>query len=273
MRKMYDSVTPENIPKDAAIVGGYLNGRYAWSASDWARFPNSVHVRISVRAAFLDGHVLDVEPGDATPAQSVGWVKARRAAGADPSIYCNRSTWPQVRAAFATAHEPEPHYWIATASGKFEIPAGAVAAQYLLDVDGVDRSAVADHWPGVDSAQPHLDNKFPNQEEEEMSVLVPANCTPAADGSLNGDDYVAVPVNGKTALYLAPAYGRRVRVIELRAVKDNADGKPQFGKLEPGLEGPWFANSDQPGPIPLPTGTRHAVIRYAADHAFTAWSA
>jgi hypothetical protein len=61
MRMMFDAVTPENIPKDAEIVGGYLNGRYAWSAADWARFPHAMHVRISVRAAFLDGHVLDVE--------------------------------------------------------------------------------------------------------------------------------------------------------------------------------------------------------------------
>lgn len=158
MRKMYDAVTPTNIPRDAQIVAGYLNGKYAWTAAEWAMFPNAVHVRISVRAAFLDGHVLDVEPGDATPAESVGWVKARRAAGADPSVYCNRSSWPQVRAAFQLAREPEPHYWIATASGKLEIPAGAVAAQYLLDTDGVDRSAVADYWPGVDSAQPHLED-------------------------------------------------------------------------------------------------------------------
>jgi hypothetical protein len=152
MRRMQDAVTPAHIdPAAVDLVAGYINGRYAWTAADWARFPNAVHVEISVFASDTRGHVLDVEPGDATPAESVGWVKARRAAGADPSVYCNLAAWPAVRAAFEGAGVPEPHYWIAHYDGDPAIPAGAVAKQYLGDVaPGIDISSVADHWPGVD---------------------------------------------------------------------------------------------------------------------------
>src|SRR4051812_12158924 len=101
MRTMYDSVNAGAIPRDAALVAGYLApSRYAWSAADWARFPHAVKVRIAIFADVDDGHVLDVEPGDATPAEAPGWVKRRRAAGIDPTVYCNASTWPTVRAKF-----------------------------------------------------------------------------------------------------------------------------------------------------------------------------
>jgi len=153
-RTMHDAVTPSNIdPRAVQLVAGYLNGRYAWSAADWARFPDAVHVGISVRAYWTVGHVLDVETGDATPAEAPAWVQARRVAGADPTVYCNSSTWPAVRAAFAAAHVAEPHYWIARYDGDPTIPDGAVAKQYRGNVaPGIDVSAVRDFWPGVDPA-------------------------------------------------------------------------------------------------------------------------
>jgi len=154
-RTMYDSVTPSAIPRNAAMVAGYLPpSRYAWSAAEWALFPQAVKVRIAIFASVNDGHVLDVEPGDATPAQAPGWVQMRRKAGVDPSIYCNASTWPTVRAEFRKRGVKEPHYWIAKYDGVASIPAGAVAKQYAdPTVHGrghFDLSVVADHWPGVD---------------------------------------------------------------------------------------------------------------------------
>jgi hypothetical protein len=94
-----------------------------------------------------------VETGDATPAQAPGWVKARRAAGADPTVYCSASLWPTVRAAFTAAGVAQPHYWIAHYDGDPTIPAGAVAKQYVDPPNSGghwDLSAVAGHWPGVD---------------------------------------------------------------------------------------------------------------------------
>lgn len=141
------------LPFPISLVAGYVDGLYAWSPDDWALFPNSTHVRIAVFSTTNDGHVLDVENGDATPAQSVDWVLMRRAAGADPSIYCNTSTWPAVRAAFKARAVDEPHYWVAQYDGIQIVPAGAIAKQFT-DAGQYDRSIVADYWPGVDEEQP-----------------------------------------------------------------------------------------------------------------------
>jgi hypothetical protein len=150
---MYDGVDASLLPTSAQLVGGYVDGLYRWSAADWARFPRSVKVRIAVFANTNDGEVLDVEPGNATPAESVDWVLMRRRAGADPTVYMNTSTWPQVRSAFHARGVTEPHYWVAQYDGVAAIPADAVAKQYYNNNQlGYDLSAVADYWPGVDPA-------------------------------------------------------------------------------------------------------------------------
>lgn len=156
MRTLYDSTTPSAIPTSAEMVAGYVDGPFVWSTADWARFPTSVKVRIATRAATNDGHVLDVEPGDATAAQAVTWVIMRRKAGIDPSVYCSSSAWPGVRAAFTAAKVAAPHYWIAHYDSSTAIPAGAVAKQYNdpPNTGGhYDLSAVADNWPGVDQGE------------------------------------------------------------------------------------------------------------------------
>jgi hypothetical protein len=160
MRTMYDSVTASDIPASAAMVAGYDTGPYAWSSADWNRFPDVPHVHIDTQASPPNtGQVLDVEEGDATPAQAPGWVVQRRAAGADPTIYCNASTWPAVIAAFRSAGVAQPHYWIA----KYDnVPSPmpsregitAVAKQYAdPGTHGrghFDLTSVPGYWPGID---------------------------------------------------------------------------------------------------------------------------
>lgn len=175
MRKMYDAVTATNIPADAQMVAGYIDRIQLrpWSAADWARFPNAVKVTIVKKASTNDGHVLDVEPGDATPAEAPGWVRMRRAAGADPTVYCNTSTWPSVRAAFRSANTAEPHYWLARYDGNPAwdsgwAAAGVVAKQYAGNVaPGFDLSSVADFWPGVDGE----DNDMPLTPDDIKAVV------------------------------------------------------------------------------------------------------
>jgi len=152
---MYDSTDAVDIPRHAVMVAGYIRpSRFAWSAADWARFPHAVKVRIGVDASVDDGHVLDVEPGLATPRQAPGWVRRRRAAVVTPSIYCNLATWPAVRSEFRRQGVPEPHYWIAKYDNDGRMLPGAVAKQYAdPPTHGgghFDLSIVADHWPGVD---------------------------------------------------------------------------------------------------------------------------
>ena len=132
-RVMFDSTTPDAIPANAAIVGGYVNGSYAWPAAAWARFPDAQQVRITVTADPALGNCLDVEKGDAAPDQAPGWIKARQAAGVKfVTIYCNRSTLPAVDAACAGLTY---YRWIATLDGTLYVPgftamAGPAAVQF-----------------------------------------------------------------------------------------------------------------------------------------------
>ncbi len=153
VRLLYDSVTASNIPVSATMVAGYLDGRYAWSEHDWQRHPTAQRVRITVFASDVAGDVLDVETGDATPAQAPGWVQKRRDQGAWPSVYMNLSTWPMVRDAIRAAGLVEPPYWVAAYDGNPELMPGAVAKQYQ-STNAYDLSSVAPFWPGIDSGGP-----------------------------------------------------------------------------------------------------------------------
>lgn len=153
-RTMYDGVTPSSIPTSATMVAGYVDGHYANLTALRKRFPEATLVQIAVSWK-TRGHVLDVEKGDATPAEAVKWCTHTMAdkANGELTVYCNTSMWPQVKAAFKSAGVTQPQYWIANWDGSPEIPAGAVAKQYR-NTPGYDVSAVAAHWPGVDSKSP-----------------------------------------------------------------------------------------------------------------------
>lgn len=188
MRIMFDGIIPGEVPPGAQLYAAYLDGRWADFTALAAKFPGAVHVSIAVSASHDEGQVLDVENGDATPAESVGWVRLRRAAGADPTVYCSMDNWPNVRAAHRTAGVPEPHYWIADYSlgSSPVLPAGAVALQYA-DRGGYDESIVADYWPGVDPVPaPKPPAATQPQQEEPMPYLVsviPDPSNPANKGA------------------------------------------------------------------------------------------
>jgi len=154
---MYDSITPTDIPADAQMVAGYVDGLYKWPQSGWDRFPDAVKVEIAVSESTDRGHVGDVESGDMTPFGAVSWVRLRRQAGADPTVYVNLSNLYDTAKAFDDSGEWQPHYWIAHYDGLAVVPLGFVAKQYAnpaLTGQHYDLSAVADYWPGVDPAPP-----------------------------------------------------------------------------------------------------------------------
>lgn len=160
MRRMADSVTPMDIPVNDPrtgqpwdLVAGYIDGVPRWPAAAWDRFPGSIHVQIALDPATNGGHVLDVERGAANPDQAPGWVTRRRAAGADPTVYCNQSTWPAVQEQFIAAGVAAPHWWIARYDGVPQLLPGTVAKQYVNPPNSgghLDLTVVADYWPGVD---------------------------------------------------------------------------------------------------------------------------
>lgn len=151
---MYDSVVPSQIPSSAQIVAGYIDGLYAWSGNEWALFPNAYKLRITIDASLDDGRVLDVETGDATPAQAPHWVNLRRQSIAHPlsgpaCVYTSLYNWPAVKAAFAAQNVAPPDYWIAAYDGVAVVPEGAVAKQYQSITGKYDISVTLGNWPGV----------------------------------------------------------------------------------------------------------------------------
>jgi len=170
LRRMADSVTPTDIPvNDPAtgrpweLIAGYIDGVPRWAANAWDRFPNSVHVRIALNPATNDGHVLDVERGAANPDQAPGWVMRRRAAGADPSVYCSLGLWKTVWDQFTAQGVPIPHWWIAAYPGIGpQLYEGTHAHQYQdSSTSGGhwDTSVVAGFWPGIDSLELSMDEQ------------------------------------------------------------------------------------------------------------------
>jgi hypothetical protein len=203
MRTMYDGIASDApvIPTTAQLVAGYVDGHYAWTDADWARFPHATHVRIATSATTDDGHVLDVETGNATPEEAVNWVLTRRHAGADPTVYCGQSAWPAIRAAFIHHDVPEPHYWVAHYDGDPAIPAGAIAKQYQSTAEW-DLSSVADHWPGVDPATPTAPTAPAATEEPDVTTYYPIQVGPDPSGNPNAAGVATWPAGAAHVLQL-----------------------------------------------------------------------
>jgi hypothetical protein len=127
MTTCYDSTSPDQIPADAPIVAGYIDGLYAWSAAQWARFPGQ-HVTITVFGA-AGARVADVERGDLTPAQGADWARREIAAGRRPTIYSDRSTWPEVIKLLGS-QALQVDWWAADPTGTSHLVPGSVCTQY-----------------------------------------------------------------------------------------------------------------------------------------------
>ena len=145
-RIMWDSTTPLAIPLNAQLVAGYVDGRYAWPQSAWARWPTQRRVTIAVDIGTTQADVLDVEAGAADPAQARVWVQNRLRLGVRaPICYCNRSTEPALRAALTGLNW---RWWAADWTGQLHTIPGAVAVQYASPGIGtpthVDLSVVTD---------------------------------------------------------------------------------------------------------------------------------
>jgi hypothetical protein len=158
LRLMADSVTAGDIPVGRfPFVAGYVDGAYAWSEANWQLHRTSIEVGIAVSAATNAGEALDVETGDATPAQAVDWCHMRRLAGVIPTVYIQYSRWLEAENAFKARNTPEPLWWVADWNNTADLFHPSVAHQYAnptLSGGHYDLSAVADHWPGLDAATP-----------------------------------------------------------------------------------------------------------------------
>lgn len=88
---MYDSVSPSEIPGSALAVAGYAGGRWPTAHLLPELFPHAHHETIAI-SVDEDADTLDVEQGDAKPAQVVAWVRRQHARGKErPGVYCSLS--------------------------------------------------------------------------------------------------------------------------------------------------------------------------------------
>lgn len=157
-----DSIDPNLIPLDSDAVAGYGDGIYLWTTAGWDRFPAATPRLVIVVRPGDRGDVADAERYDFGPADVVGFVLAfdrpgRRA----PTVYCNRSAWPQIVAALVAAGlDPTAiDWWIATLDGTTFLwygslgvvpPAGLrVVAIQVRDAGPYDESVILDpSWVG-----------------------------------------------------------------------------------------------------------------------------
>lgn len=102
MRVMGDSTNLLKIPTTVDMVAVYRNGDWpADPAVVAARFPPKRKVAVWIDVTGADAsscQILDVESGDAPVAAAPGWIRRRAAAvhSSLPTIYCNRSTYPNL---------------------------------------------------------------------------------------------------------------------------------------------------------------------------------
>jgi hypothetical protein len=129
---IYDSIHPSAIPAGKAIAA-YSNGAYQASPAQVAGHGKVLW--IDIKGSDTSADALDVEPGDATPADAAAWASAKLTK--DPSstviIYTFKAAWGRVisdiNALPAWMHS-HVKYWIADPTGSPHLLPGAAATQW-----------------------------------------------------------------------------------------------------------------------------------------------
>lgn len=74
MVTMYDSIDLSQFPSNPEAVAGYVGGRWPTYNDLVKKFPNAHHLSVAVTAQ-QRARCLDIEPGDASVAQALGWFR------------------------------------------------------------------------------------------------------------------------------------------------------------------------------------------------------
>lgn len=135
---MFDAIDLAQIPVGPAAAAGYVDGKWQTFPELAARYPNARLLSIAVSAEH-DADCLDVETGDATPADVPGWYARQRARGTErPCIYASASVMeasviPLVRS--GAIARPLVRLWSAHYSGVHICSASSCGA-VSIPVDG-----------------------------------------------------------------------------------------------------------------------------------------
>jgi len=128
---------PEEIAQllgTAILVGGYVDGRFAWTGTQWGLFPAANHVTITAIPGSPQApgaKVADCENGDYTPAQAASWAHGRHDRGEWPTVYCSLDLIPAVRQATGSlVLGTDYDIWCADWTGSPHQVPGCAATQY-----------------------------------------------------------------------------------------------------------------------------------------------
>ena len=142
---MFDAIDITQIPVGPAAVGAYVDGRWPTAAAAAARFP---HARILTIAASPehDAEALDIEIGDATPADAPAWHERQRKRGVQrPCLYASAGVMQTgVIPALQAAGIPraEVRLWSAHYAGR-HICGPSTCGELSIDADGTQWTSSA----------------------------------------------------------------------------------------------------------------------------------
>lgn len=173
MTTMYDSTNLDDIPDDAEIVAYYVDGGFAATDAQIARFPNAQKVRITVDPNNLNADVLDKE-------------------GGNPSTAEEAATWSVQSHGLQTVYHSESdeidnvaRHWVASwrNEGDETVPnaptGGVVAIQYANPTTSgghYDLSITNGTWPSVEPVPPApTPDPTPQPQEEDMKPYYVTN--------------------------------------------------------------------------------------------------
>jgi hypothetical protein len=129
---IYDSVAPTAIPAGQQVAT-YADGPYQATGTAVAGRGNVLW--IDTNGTNTHAQALDVEPGDATPAEAASWVSAKLSASprTDAIVYTFEAEWGSVQSnidALPSWMQSHVKYWIADPTGTPHIVPGASATQW-----------------------------------------------------------------------------------------------------------------------------------------------
>ena len=112
---LYDSIDLSQFPSNPEAVAGYVGGHWPTYNDVVKKFPNAHHLSIAVTAS-QRARCLDIEPGNATPAQGPGWFRTYAVTNEGPVvIYCGAASASQVTKAMSDGGIGRDKYLLWTA--------------------------------------------------------------------------------------------------------------------------------------------------------------
>lgn len=112
---MFDSIDLSQFPGLPPAVAGYVGGNWPTFKALVQKFPHAKHLSIAVNSG-EDAECLDIETGDATPAEAPAWVHRQIARGVDrPAVYGSVSNMALILSTLATGGINRKHVRVWTA--------------------------------------------------------------------------------------------------------------------------------------------------------------